>query len=706
MADREDFATAVGALIKGRLGNYTSVPELSDADLNTMTTPGSYGYWDGAQNAPSGLRGNVWVSEIRTLAGAQEAVYQIALERDGRIWMRDWARATDAWREWARVPVGDDPDAPEGLQSHQLPVGGDLNDATTPGIYGYWGKTGSLPAMVNAPSTLHGNMLVSEIRTTGGVVDQVAQLVIERGGVLYAREWRRATDAWSDWNRVGGTIPDGNTSAATETTSAGFKTVPLALSVGSGDQDTYWQERGLRIPVQYNAPIGRWRLHVRNWNPFTTKTRTGSVSITGMWLGTHDGAGGVPAGTVQLMGAATTPADGSEWVSPWMDNDLGGNVERLLMLGYTGAGTDGAIGIRGTSWQTAAAADAASEAATTTKEQLFPFEMWIEAETPSDTPVYAVVGDSIAGGSDADRVLFGSWLSLYCRRVGALPVHVAAFSDSMTKFLSVDHWKVERWAEFAPADAVIWAIGSNDIGPRPTIAAMTENFHEMRSIIERTVGPVRYATTITPRGERWDAEQTAIWEAWNATLPSLADWKAVLDFSTVVSGGTGAILPEYDADGVHLNSAGYQALADSIQILLTPASTVAGIEERLGALEYRSGPRDVSGILRNGWAGSVSLLRIGASVSVYFENLSSANATSSAFLALPSGFRPPSRPGARVYRSMITAGGVPPVMRQADIDPYGHCRIFTTTDVAESFSGSLEFTTPDAIPTTLPGDPA
>ena len=706
MADREDFATAVGALIKGRLGAFTSVPELSDADLNTMTTPGSHGYWDGAQNAPSGLRGNVWVSEIRTLAGAPEAVYQIALERDGRIWMRDWARASNAWRAWARVPVGDAPDAPEGLQSHQLPVGGDLNDATTPGIYGYWGKTGSLPAMVNAPSTLHGNMLVSEIRTTGGVVDQVAQLVIERGGVLYAREWRRATDAWSDWNRVGGTVPDGNTSAATETTSAGFKTVPLALSVGSGDQDTYWQERGLRIPVQYNAPIGRWRLHVRNWNPFTTKTRAGSVSITGMWLGTHDGAGGVPAGTVQLMGAATTPDDGSEWVSPWMDNDLGGNVERLLMLGYTGAGTDGAIGIRGTSWQTAAAADAASETATTTKEQLFPFEMWIEAETPSDTPVYAVVGDSIAGGSDADRVLFGSWLSLYCRRVGALPVHVAAFSDSMVKFLSVDHWKVERWAGFAPADAVIWAIGSNDIGPRPTIAAMTANFHEMRSIIERNVGPVRYATTITPRGVRWDAEQTAIWEAWNAALPSLADWKAVFDFSTVVSGGTGAILPEYDADGVHLNSAGYQALADSIQILLTPASTVAGIEGRLAVLEYRSGPRDVSGILRNGWVGSVSLLRIGASVSVYFENLSSANATSSAFLTLPSGFRPPARPGARVYRAMITAGGTPPVMRQADIDPYGHCRIFTTTDVAESFSGSLEFTTPDAIPTTLPGTPA
>ena len=706
MADREDFATAVGSLIKGRLGNYTSVPELSNADLNTMTTPGSYGYWDGAQNAPSGLRGNVWVSEIRTLAGAQEAVYQIALERDGRIWMRDWARSTNAWRAWARVPVGDAPDAPEGLQSHQLPVGGDLNDATTPGIYGYWGKTGSLPAMTNAPSTLHGNMLVSEIRTTGGVVDQVAQLVIERGGVLYAREWRRATDAWSDWNRVGGTVPDGNTSAATETTSAGFKTVPLALSVGSGDQNTYWQERGLRIPVQYNAPIGRWRLHVRNWNPFTTKTRAGSVSITGMWLGTHDGAGGTPAGTVQLMGAATTPADGSEWVSPWMDNDLGGNVERLLMLGYTGAGTDGAIGIRGTSWQTAAAADAASETATTTKEQLFPFEMWIEAETPSDTPVYAVVGDSIAGGSDADRVLFGSWLSLYCRRVGALPVHVAAFSDSMVKFMSVDHWKVERWAKFAPADAVIWAIGSNDIGPRPTIEAMTGNFYAMREVIERNVGPVRYATTITPRGVRWDAEQTAIWEAWNAEIPSLVDWKAVFDFSTVVSGGTGAILPEYDADGVHLNSAGYQALADSIQILMAPTPPSAIQGARLDRLEYWSGVRDLSGVLINGWVGNVTLCRDGNGISLYVEGLDSSNATGTAFMNLPVGWRPIARPGARVFRALISAGSNPAVPHQADIDGGGNVRVFTTPGAGGVFSGSIEFTTRDPIPATLPGNPA
>lgn len=137
-----------------------------------------------------------------------------------------------------------------------------------------------------------------------------------------------------------------------------------------------------------------------------------------------------------------------------------------------------------------------------------------------------------------------------------------------------------------------------------------------------------------------------------------------------------------------------------------PPGSVDGLQDRLDALEYDSGPRDVSGILRNGWAGTISLLRIGASVSVYFENLSSAEATSIVFLPLPSGFRPPSRPGARVYRVMITAGGVPPVMRQADIDSYGNCRIFTTTGVAESFSGSLEFTTPDSVPTTLPGTPA
>ena len=132
---------------------------------------------------------------------------------------------------------------------------------------------------------------------------------------------------------------------------------------------------------------------------------------------------------------------------------------------------------------------------------------------------------------------------------------------------------------------------------------------------------------------------------------------------------------------------------------------VTGLGGRLAALEYRSGARDIGGILRNGWAGSISLLRIGAAVSIYFENLSSAEATSTVFLSLPAGFRPPSRPGARVYRVMITAGGVPPVMRQADIDSGGNCRIFTPTGVAETFSGSLEFTTPDAIPTTLPGTP-
>ena len=610
MADLEDFATEVGALIK--TGRFATASNLVGADLNALTAPGSYGYWDNALNAPSALRGNVIVSELRTTGGTLENVYQLALERDGRIWMRDWNRPGNAWRAWAQVSMEGGAQTP---QSTQLPNGGDLNAATTPGAYGYAGQGGSIRAMVNAPTALPGTLHVSEVRSSSGVLDQINQIAIEEWGGVYTRTWRRLTDAWTVWHRAGGLKATPAVPSA-----PGLKVVPLPLSVGSGDQNSGWAERGIRIPIKFNAPVGRWRLHVRNWNPFSTNVRTGSVAITGLWLGEHAGSG-VPTGTRKLMDASTTPEDGSEWVSPWMDGNLGGNVERLLMLGYTGAGSTGPYGIRGASWQTVSAADVTEAGATAMQSSVFPFEMWIEAETPVTTTVVAAVGDSLTSGANATGNLFDSWLSQYCRRVGALPMHVSAHGDSMINMLRTGAGKYERWAKFAPADAVIWAMGSNDIGPKPTVETLTSNFRMLRDVIERSVGPVRYATTITPRGVKWDAGQTALWEAWNAKLPKLADWAAILDFAAVVGGGTGAVLPQYDSgDGVHLNGAGYKAEADSIQtpLALTPAPVTS----------YDSGLRDITALATGITSGAIRFRVKGGWARLTFTNVQVATAGS------------------------------------------------------------------------------
>lgn len=443
----------------------------------------------------------------------------------------------------------------------QVPAGGDLDTVTAPGLYGYVGQGGSIPATANAPSAVPGTLLVSEINDSSGALDRITQLAMERGGIAYHREWRHG--AWGRWYRVGGgaSIPAGR-----ESTLRGVKTVPLALTAGMDTSDSGMPERGVRIPVRFNAPITRWRLHLRNFSQFSAESRTGSVALTGVWIADHDG-NGTPSSIVQVAGPDSTPADGSDWVSPWITADIGGDVDKLVMYAYTGAGASGPLAAQSVSWQTAAATDVADPGASTERRLAIPFDVWIEASTPVDTPVVAAFGDSITSGARATMNHYDSWLSQYCRRVGALPRHVSSHGDSMVNFLRAGYGKVERWENASAADAVIWAMGSNDIGPTPTLETMVSNFHAVKPSIERALGPVRYIATVTPRGAKWDTAQTALWNAWNDTIPSLATWEGVFDFSTAVSDGTGALRPEFDGgDGVHPSTAGYAAMADTITI--------------------------------------------------------------------------------------------------------------------------------------------
>lgn len=168
---------------------------------------------------------------------------------------------------------------------------------------------------------------------------------------------------------------------------------------------------------------------------------------------------------------------------------------------------------------------------------------------------------------------------------------------------------------------------------------------------------------------------------------------------------------------VDATDAALDGKVDDTDPRLTDASTptdhqhvvadVTGLAARLAALEYDSGIRDVSGTLLNGWAGVVTLSRAGKVVTVHFETIDSASSTSVITINLPPGFRPAYRPGDRVFRNALIATGAPTEVYQVDIDRYGNLRVFVPTTVgAKTLRGSVVFSTPDPVPTTLPGTPA
>lgn len=354
---------------------------------------------------------------------------------------------------------------------------------------------------------------------------------------------------------------------------AGLKVVPLVMTTGNSARESDLPERGLRLPMRWEAPVYRWRLHVRNWNPRLSQAKSGAMSLTGVWVADHDGDGAI-SNVVPVHPGSAMPSDGSEWVSAWSDVPLGRGADRMLVIGYSGDATAAPYNLIGGSWQTVAAADAAVPGAAVVASDRTPLDVWIEAETPASTPVIAGVGDSLTAGVGATLPVYDSWVAQYARSVGALPMVVAHSGDDVPGFL----WHKEKWQRFsslARADAVVWALGSNDIHSARTLAQIQDYFETLFPLIEEHIGAVAYAVTVPPRNG-WGTEKEAKRAAWTDWLVSRPQIRGTLDFASVMSDDGDTIRPEFDSgDGTHFNTAGYTAQAASITTPLTAIGATA-----------------------------------------------------------------------------------------------------------------------------------
>lgn len=566
--------------------------------------------------------------------------------------------------------------------------GGDLNDLTTPGAYPFWA------GVANTPSELSGTVYVTQLLTTAGTVAQTVQLAFS-GSTSGSRVDLRFSGSigWASWQRLdAGALDPAMFASAPALSPAGFKAVPLALTAGGGGAAGPTSGT-FRMPVKFAATITRWRVHFRNNNP-RFGTDGPSASIPAVYAGPA-ASGQFTAQPAQISTGLTTGSVGT--ATPWQSTQIPAGTEYAIAYSFTASATNQVVG---GGWS---ASSVNSTSATLTRVVSLPLDAWIEAEVAPETPVIAVFGDSLSAGVGATLPVHDSWLSQWCRSHAALPVHYAASGDTMAGWADTNAYKWQRWQHLTRPDAVVHAMGNNDVFGETSLADLKTRRAASILQLQALVSPVIYSATITPRNSATGAAENVrrAYNAWLKTGPDAA--RDVFDFVPAISGDDENISPGFNADGIHLNTSGYAAEAGTITRPLT-SSSLTDLEGRIAPLAYDSGLRNVSDLARPFTTSmtGITLERVGSEVDLvwYVRRFDSApvDTLPTTILTLPAGFRP---------RTTYRVPAEQPAGVSLDVFASGAVQVRTGSIPLNSFvTFRLKHSTSETPPITPPGGAA
>lgn len=399
--------------------------------------------------------------------------------------------------------------------------------------------------------------------TTATLVDTARmQEAVAYGAAPRVMRRFRGSGGWAGWERTdAGAIDLAGLGGGSGASPASFKTVPLALTVGGGGSSGA-TSGAYRMPIKFGATVTRWRAHFRNNNP-RFGTDGPAAAISSVWFGAAS-SGQFTGTPVQVNGPVNT--NGGEYVTPWMSTPINAGTEYALSYQFAATSTNQVVG---GGWQSNTVS---GTTATLTRVVSLPLDVWIEAEVTPDVPVVAVFGDSLSSGVGATLPVFDSWLSQWARTNGALPVHYTASGDTMAGWDDSNAYKWQRWQHLSRPDAALHAMGSNDVFGGASLAEMQDRRAVSIGQLASLVSPVIYSATLMPRTgvAAGTLEQTRRdYNTWLKTSPDAA--RDLFDFVPAISGDDENISPGFDADGTHLNTAGYAAVAGTIIRPLAPA---------------------------------------------------------------------------------------------------------------------------------------
>lgn len=482
-----------------------------------------------------------------------------------------------------------------------------------------------------------------QIQRTLAPVSEVWQRELYANGEVWG-DWRR-TDHHKETTEFDGLLP---------ATPGSLAQTAISITTGHGGGQTTGQGfvRGLqRIP----AGATRARIGIRNWNPRYNMADSPAAALSNISLGRHNGGTSQSLSWVSVQSSGSTGTEG--FLSRWVNLPEGmAGTDVLVAFGWQSSGdVQNNIGYGFTGGSASNAIIGTGAAANT-----LPFFIYLEVEIPAEVPRLAVFGDSISSGVSASKVMYDSWLDQYCRPRGIVPQHWSHSGDQG------DSWadpQGKKWSlygkDIVQADAVLYAMGSNMIF-RPTTPTLQECIDvtvDNIKNIRKHISPNVYGATILPRTAVTGAGET-LRRQYNAWMKASPLFRDVFDMSAAVSLDDETLNPAYDADGIHLNTAGYAAMAAAISRLLVEpfqryaVSETAGrvvkvwdpINQREQLLRGDTGIRDIASLIKADYTvgGECFLTREGSMVHVAFNSLSRAVAGTGNIpvIVLPPGFTP------------------------------------------------------------------
>lgn len=524
---------------------------------------------DGVINLPDGVPGGgVLETFVLNPSGGRPKLQRFTTTTPATMSIRFSGGST--WSAWTRL------DATEAVKFNSSPAA-DLNSVGAGRVASFaaWADTKNIP-----PAAGTSGAVVSLGATNDNTLMQLA-LTYGNSRELWARHG--SNTSFQPWTRLDAGAINPDDFYNYQPTPAGFRLVPVALTVGGGTSATWHAtEGGVRIPVKIGAEVTRYRIHLRNINPRDGKPGTGTVQVPNIYIGKHLGGGQVDGAYARIGGGYES--DGGEMVTSWVNAPIEAGVEYLLA--YEWSSTASPRSVVGGGWTTDTRSETTSNSAETPRRSSLPLDVWIEAEVAHTSPVVAVFGDSIASGTGADLPVYNSWLSQWCRANAAIPVHYSAHGDSMSGWADTEQYKWQRWQHLDRPDAVIHAMGSNDVFAGTSESELrnlhTSSVESLRSLVSGAV----YSATILPRNSSTGADEDArrSFNLWLKTTPNEA--RDAFDFVPAVSDDDETIRTALTGDGTHPNTDGYGLMASAVnRPIVAPAASRDEVQARLSALE-------------------------------------------------------------------------------------------------------------------------